>query len=90
MGGNKPQAAQWRAASTDNRPIVAATDGDGLDLLRRVRDKYLAKARYVELLGYDPGFYLRAAAAVTRLLGDVAADTIEVTFALAIPEQAHA
>lgn len=83
MGGNKP-ATQWHAAAVDNTPLMQAAEGDGLNAVRELRDTYLAKARYIELLGHDPSFYLRAAGNVARLLGDVAANTLTVELTLAV------
>lgn len=66
MGGNKP-AQQWRTATTEAAPVTFDT-GDVFKPLRKLLDKYLAKAAYLEQLGKDATFYLRAATAVRNLI----------------------
>ena len=43
MGANKPQQTKWRTA-TEEAPVVEQTDGDSFQPLRKLVDKYLAKA----------------------------------------------
>lgn len=66
MGGNKPAMTAWRQTAAETAPVV--DDGDVFKPLRKLLDKYLAKAGYLERLGKDATFYLRAAAAVRNLI----------------------
>lgn len=49
MAGNKPTMTAWHTATpTNNAPLVAAdTDADLFAVLRRLADKYTAKATYL-------------------------------------------
>ena len=78
MGANKPQQTKWRTA-TEEAPVVEQTDGDSFQPLRKLVDKYLAKAKYLEQLGHDATHYLRAAANVRALIPNRYEEALETT-----------
>jgi len=67
MGANKPTMTAWHKV-TAQAVTVVADDGDVFKPLRTVLAKYLEKANYLTMLGKDPTYYLRAAAAVRNLI----------------------
>jgi hypothetical protein len=67
LGANKPTMTAWRTAA-QTAPVEVTDDGDVFKPLRKLLDKYLAKAAYLELLGKDASYYLRAAAAIRALI----------------------
>lgn len=78
---------QRRVAAAEVTVVDSSPESDGLKSARELRALYLEKASWVERFTKQPATYYRnAAAALDKLIGDVAAHQTTVTFALAIPE----
>jgi hypothetical protein len=84
LGANKPTMTAWRTA-TQAAPVEVTDDGDVFKPLRKLLDKYLAKANYLTMLGKDASYYLRAAKAVRALIPNKYEEalTVELTLAAA-------
>ena len=76
MASNKPQQSAWKTAAPST--VTVADEGDILRPLKRVRDKYIAKAaeldakaygEHRELIKQTAAHYRTMADAVGRLIG---------------------
>ncbi len=77
MAIKKATAGPWRTATVE--VAVTTGEGDGLNSLRALRDRYNERSSYVHALGAAAdNFYARAASAVSNLLSDEAVDQCEV------------
>ena len=87
MGSNRTSGMQRRLAVAEVAIVDNTPESDGLKSARELRDFYLQKASWVERFNPTAGSYYRSAADdINKLLGDVAARQLNVTFALAVPE----
>lgn len=70
----------WRTPATHAAPLIEQ-EGDSLRVLRFVRDKYIARSRWLFVLGHDTAawWYRSAAASINTLIGDPD-ETVEVSF----------
>ena len=83
MASNKPQQSAWKTAAPST--VTVADEGDILQPLKRVRDKYIAKAEELKGKAYGENrvkilaaaeSYTRMADSVGRLIGLIDVSTL--------------